>query len=142
MFDWLRNLFKKLTVNVEGDGSTYPTPGTRTFFRGTRIQISAYPKNGSILKEWTGDAQGSSNPTSLVMNMNKTVTAIFTRILNTITVSITGSGTVIKAPDSPNGYTPGTSVVLTATPAVGWQFASWTLPDGSTSTDNPVTVVA
>jgi hypothetical protein len=70
----------------------------------------------------------------------KTIKAFFTQILNTITVVITGQGTVAKNPDQA-AYIPGTSVTCTATPAAGWKFDHWEV-DGVTKTENPTTVTA
>jgi hypothetical protein len=74
------------------------------------------------------------------MMVNKTVKAIFTQIMNTITVAINGQGSVTKSPDQA-AYAPGTSVTLTATPAAGWSFDHWEI-DGVTKTENPTIMTA
>jgi pectate lyase len=55
----------------------------------------------------------------------------------TLSVNVVGSGTVIASPPGPT-YPAGTVVTLTATAAVGFQFAGWS--GAITSTANPVTV--
>jgi len=62
----------------------------------------------------------------------------------TIVISPSGSGTVGRAPTGTGisgvyEYTPGTSVALTATPAPGYRFLSWS--GGATGTASPATVV-
>ena len=66
------------------------------------------------------------------MNSSKTVTATFTRIEWTLTVSHTGGGTVTSVPAGifcgaacTAVYLDGTSVSLTATPSSGYRFAGW-----------------
>jgi hypothetical protein len=70
---------------------------------------------------------GSANPATIAMNANKNVTATFTLLpptQHTLTVHTTGSGSVALNP--PDGvYDAGAVVTLTATPASGWQFSSW-----------------
>jgi uncharacterized repeat protein (TIGR02543 family) len=54
------------------------------------------------------------------------VTAPFTEKQFTLTVLTVGSGSVTASPQPTNGtYSAGTFVALTATPAAGFQFASW-----------------
>jgi len=131
-------LYKKLNITVEGRGRTKPT--TSWYRRGSHVMVRAYPHIGWRFVTWSGDVVSVANPTEVIMMATRNVKAIFERILNTITIVIEGSGTVTKSPDTAN-YIPGTSVVLTATPAVGWRFVSWTI-DGVVSTENPKTMVA
>ncbi|RDC65366.1 InlB B-repeat-containing protein [Adhaeribacter pallidiroseus] len=55
----------------------------------------------------------------------------------TLQVAITGSGSVTKNPNQTN-YTDGTTVKLTATPAAGYRFSSWS--GAATGTTNPLSV--
>ena len=50
--------------------------------------------------------------------------AVFAPNLHALTLLTSGSGTAAADP-SPGPYTEGSSVVLTATPAAGWQFSGW-----------------
>jgi uncharacterized repeat protein (TIGR02543 family) len=58
-------------------------------------------------------------------------------VQHTLTVNITGSGTVSKNPNQAS-YTSGSTVVLTATPAAGQQFSGWS--GAATGTANPLNV--
>ena len=57
------------------------------------------------------------------MDMPKTVTAIFAKDLEYLTVDITGNGTVIQNPGPP--YHHGDEVTLTADPDHNWEFSNW-----------------
>ena len=54
------------------------------------VQVRAVPNAGYLFSNWSGDATGTSNPVSVTMNGNKTVTANF----NATTLPLTPSGTV------------------------------------------------
>jgi len=67
---------------------------------------------------------GSSDPESIIMDSNKTVTATFTQDCYTLTVNIVGSGTVAKSPEE-TCYLSGTEVELDPEAAPGWTFSGW-----------------
>src|SRR5437773_10037412 len=69
------------------------------------------------------------------MDAAKSITATFA--INTYALDVTpaGSGTVAKSPDHAS-YDHGSSVELTATPAVGYLFVAWS-GDASGSTHPP-----
>ena len=54
-----------------------------------------------------------------------------------LNISTVGAGTVAKDPDQ-SGYSPGTLVELTATPAAHWHFAGWSGDAGGST--NPLSV--
>jgi hypothetical protein len=70
--------------------------------------------------------------------VNHTIHATFAINMYTLGTTVAGGGTVTKNPDQPT-YPHGTSVELTADPANGWIFDSWS--GGATGSANPVTVV-
>ena len=55
----------------------------------------------------------------------------------TLSTNVTGQGTVAEQPDQPS-YSPGASVDLTATPAPGWYFDTWS--GDASGMDNPLTL--
>ena len=113
-----------LTVNVTGQGSVALTPPGGSYPSGTTVQLAANAVNGWHFDHWEGALTGSANPASLLMNGNKTVTAVFVQNQYALTVNVTGQGTV--ALDPPGGtYSHGTTVQLTANAAGGWQFDHW-----------------
>ena len=54
--------------------------GTNEYFDGRTATITARPNSGYRFSHWTGAASGSSNPTTVYMNRDKSVTAHFERI--------------------------------------------------------------
>ena len=131
-----------LTVNVVGSGSVTKNPDKPSYNAGDQVTLTATPGSGYSFSNWSGDAIGTTNPVTLIMNGNKTVTATFTQApapptQYSLTVNVVGSGSVTKNPDKPT-YNQGDQVTLTATAASGYSFGSWS-GDASGST-NPVTL--
>jgi hypothetical protein len=127
----------KLTVNTVGSGSVTKTPGESTYTPGALVSLKANPASGWYFDRWSGDASGNANPTTIKMDSDKTVTAIFTQSY-TLTVNVIGGGSVSKNPNQ-TSYTPGTIVTLTATPAQGWYFSGWS--GDLTGSDNLATII-
>ncbi|TCO07460.1 pectate lyase family protein [Natronoflexus pectinivorans] len=67
-----------LTSSVQGQGSVNPASGS--FAKNSEVQITATPASGWQFDGWSGDASGTDNPLTLVMNSNKSVTATFIEI--------------------------------------------------------------
>ena len=111
-----------LTINVDGQGTTNPAPGSYTHPEGTKVQITASPKTADWKFDyWSGDISGSENPVSVTMGSAKTLTAHFVRFYN-LTTSVNGQGIVSHSTGS---YKEGKTLTLTATPSSGWQFSNW-----------------
>lgn len=129
------------TLNVNANnGSVSKQPNQLNYNTGTTVLITATPNAGYTFTSWSGDASGSVNPLNVVMNSNKNVTANFTAILpDTYTLNVTANnGSVVKQPNQTN-YNAGVSVILTATPNVGYTFTSWS--GDASGSNNPLTVV-
>jgi uncharacterized repeat protein (TIGR02543 family) len=126
-----------LSVTVVGSGSVGKSPDQPTYDYGSTVQLTATPATGWHFTGWSGDASGNTNPLDVTMNGDKNVTATFAPDQHTLTVGTVGSGSVGKAPDQPT-YDYGSTVQLTATPATGWNFVSWS-GDASGNT-NPLNV--
>jgi len=113
-----------LTVNVTGQGSVTKNPDQAAYGHGTQVTLTAVPATGWTFSHWTGDLTGSANPATITMDGDKAVTAVFTQQQYTLTVNVTGQGSVTKNPDQA-AYGHGTQVKLTAVPADGWLFSHW-----------------
>ena len=131
-----------LTINTVGNGNITKNPDQTTYTHGTIVILIAVPNTGWSFSQWSGDLTGSTNPDTITMTINKTVTATFTQDQYTLTLNIVGNGTVTKNPDQ-GTYTYGTSVELTAVADPGWAFSQWsgdltgsTNPDTITMTGN------
>jgi hypothetical protein len=113
-----------LTVNITGQGSVDLDPPGGTYLSGTPVQLTANADPGWHFEHWEGDLSGSTNPESILMDSDKTVTAVFVQDQYTLTVNITGQGSVDL--DPPGGtYLSGTTVQLTANADPDWQFDHW-----------------
>jgi FlaG/FlaF family flagellin (archaellin) len=79
-----------LAISENGEGSVtadIPPPYTA----GTVVTLTANP-DASTFTAWGGDLAGSTNPTTITMDGDKSVTATFTRYYKTITFNGGGSG--------------------------------------------------
>ncbi len=121
-------------------GYVAKNPDQASYNHGTNVQISATANSGYTFTGWSGDASGTTNPETITMDSNKTVTANFS--LNTCTLTTQTSpaagGSVAKNPDQAS-YDHGTNVQLTATANAGYTFAGWS--DDASGTTNPVTLI-
>lgn len=83
-----------LTVSITGSGSVTSDPSGTTFPSGTSVTLTAVAAAEYEFAGWSGDVSGTSNPVSILMNANKTVTANFvpegtvTGCINPETISI------------------------------------------------------
>lgn len=60
------------------NGTVTKSPDKSTYTAGETVILTAQPNSGYTFTNWTGDAAGTTNPLSIVMNTNKTLTANFT----------------------------------------------------------------
>lgn len=126
-----------LTISLDGSGSVTRNPNQGTYPYGTVVTLTAVPSTGWVFSSWTGNITGSTNPTTITMTGNKSVTAHFTANQYTLTVTIVGSGSVTKNPNQ-STYTYGQVVTVTAVPSTGWGFSSWS--GDLTGSQNPTTI--
>jgi uncharacterized repeat protein (TIGR02543 family) len=113
-----------LTINTVGSGTVTRNPDQATYHYGDIVQLTASPDTGWSFSAWSGDLSGSVNPSNIVINDNKTVTATFIQNEYTLTINTVGSGTVTRNPDQAT-YHYGDIVQLTASPSTGWSFSAW-----------------
>ena len=130
-----------LIVSASEGGTTDNTGGTQN--ENIDVIITAIPAEGYIFSEWSGSADGTTNPLTVSMSTDKSITANFTRIQYTLNLFKVGEGTIsqeiISAARTSEDYNVGTSVRLNATPSSGWIFSSWS--GSSTSTANPIDLI-
>jgi hypothetical protein len=69
-----------LTAKVNGHGSVTVSPQANVYSTGQSLTLTASAAPGQSFVNWTGDATGSQNPLSIVLNQNEVVTANFTGI--------------------------------------------------------------
>ena len=136
-----------LTITIVGSGTVNKNPNQSTYHYGDIVTLTAIANTGWGFSGWSGDLTGSTNPTTITINGNKSVTATFTQNEYILTIVIEGSGIVNKNPDQTT-YQYGTVVTLTAVPSNGWSFNHWSgdltgnnNPENITMNDNK-TIIA
>jgi len=112
-----------LTVNTAGQG-TVNRNNSGPYHYGDVVQLTAVPTIGWSFDHWSLDLIGSANPATLTITGNMAVTAHFTQIEYTLSVSVDGSGIVNRNNSGPYHY--GDVVQLAANANVGWTFDHWT----------------
>lgn len=126
------------TYVKRGEGQVYPS--SENYPSGEVVEIEAVPegKDWTFLR-WEGDASGSENPTSVKMNSDKTVMAVFEEVTGdyvtldmsckpTVGGSITITGEVLPREvisQSPAAFPIGTGVTIEAFPNEGYSFDKW-----------------
>ncbi len=129
--------------SVTVDGTPRALPWSGSFAWGSVVTLEAVPVAGWQFANWSGDLAGSTNPDTVTMNADKSVTANFAQIIHTLDVSGIGNGsiTVDGTPQSlpwSGSFAWGTVVTLEAVPAAGWQFDNWS--GDLTGSTNPDTI--
>jgi len=139
-----KNITANFTINTfllnvtAFNGSVAKIPNQVSYNSGSTVQLTATPNVGYTFTSWSGDATGTTNPLTVTMNSTKNITANFTAIASTFTLNVTAvNGTALKVPNLAT-YTNGASVLLTATPNVGYVFTSWS--GDANGSVNPLTV--
>ncbi|MCC6995463.1 MAG: choice-of-anchor D domain-containing protein [Deltaproteobacteria bacterium] len=138
------------TVNGMGTVTSSPTgvscPGTCTAtFNQTPVTLTATPSAGWGLSAWGGACSGQNQTCDVVMNSARTVSATFLQ-LRRLTVASVGMGQItssvgaISCPGSCSAsLLDGTPVTLSAAPAPGYRFDSWS--EASCATTGTVCMV-
>ncbi|CAL2075260.1 InlB B-repeat-containing protein [Tenacibaculum sp. 190524A05c] len=129
----------QLTINSNGGNvTTNPSAINNTYNEGTDVTLTATPDAGYQFDGWSGDATGTTNPLTITMDADKTVTAMFSKIQRTLTINA-ANGSVSTNPNPTGGtYDDGTSVELTAIPDAGYQFDGWS--GDASGTANPLNI--
>jgi len=66
-----------LTLSAAAGGTTDPAPGTYTYDQETQVSLKAVPASGYEFSNWSGDVSGTTNPVTVTMDSDKSVTANF-----------------------------------------------------------------
>jgi uncharacterized repeat protein (TIGR02543 family) len=113
------------------------SPGDGDYIQGSSVELRAIPALGYEFVAWSGDAAGESPATTITMDSDKSAVANFqiAEYLLSTTVSPAEGGEI-----SPTGglYDNGSSVILIATPAPGYEFIGWS---GDAAGQNPTVTV-
>ena len=103
------------------------SPSKADFENGESAEITALASSEYVFQNWTG-ASGSEPSTSVVMDMDKLVTANFIKKKYALNTEVIGQGTVteklIKA-GSVSNYNSGSIIEIEAVPSEDWKFVEW-----------------
>lgn len=69
-----------ITTAVNGNGSIAINPNVALYYCGETVTLTAVAQAGWAFTGWSGDAAGDSNPTQVVMNADRNVTAEFVEL--------------------------------------------------------------
>jgi len=69
-------VFQLTTMSADTSAGTV-TPETALYDSSVYVNVSAVPASGHMFSHWSGDAEGSENPMTVIMDRAKTVTAHF-----------------------------------------------------------------
>lgn len=92
-----------LSTSVSGSGSISLSPAGGTYASGTVVTVTASPASGYTFSGWSGALSGSTNPASVTMDANKSITASFTPVStgSDLYVSPTGSASAAGTISAP-----------------------------------------
>ena len=116
-----------------GDGGS--VTGGGTFASGTQVSLTATPNSGYSFSGWSNGS--TTNPLTVTLNSNTSLTANFQVIVNSYTLTvIAGEGGSVSTEGGE--YQEGTEVTITATADGCYIFTSWS--DGNTSPQRTVNI--
>jgi hypothetical protein len=67
-------------ISPQNSGTISKSPNQTSFLRNSLVTITAVPSGGYVFKQWSGDTISTSNPVTIKMMSNKTITGIFTQV--------------------------------------------------------------
>ncbi len=131
-----------LTISTQGEGLVTKSPDDegQGYKKDVIVQLVANPATGWRFARWEADITGDNPKTSVKMDSDKLVKAVFIKQEHPLEIIVEGEGTVIQEiVTNKEAYEHGTTVKLTANPATGWSFDHF---EGDLAGDtNPATIV-
>ncbi len=127
----------ELDIHSAVGGSVTKDPNKVSYKDGETVNLKADPNTGYSFMNWSGDLSDSNNPTTLVMDADKSVTASFVLKIYSLTATAVG-GSVKKSPDKAS-YKHGETVTLEAAANAGYNFTNWS--GDLSDSNNPTTLV-
>lgn len=119
-----------LNIETEGEGMVKEEvveQKEKDYESGTMVELTAEPEDGWRFEGWKGDLEGDENPSTIMIDEEKNVTAVFEPDTFPLNIHIEGEGKVKEevVKDKAKDYVSGTTVQLTADPEEDWRFLRW-----------------
>ncbi|MDM7926124.1 MAG: FlgD immunoglobulin-like domain containing protein [bacterium] len=115
-----------LAVNPPEGGTTDPAPGDHLVDNGSNPEIRAVPAAGYRFVRWDCPVADRYNAvTTVAMNQNETVTAVFEKIRYTLDIRLKNDGGGTLPPAGVHQFDPGSVVELEAKPDADHRFERW-----------------
>jgi hypothetical protein len=127
----------KLLLNAGGSGSGTFNIKSGDYEAGTQVTIIATPISGSRFDRWEGSATGNTNPLSILVDGNKTITANF---IKQFKLTITGNPAQGNINPSSGIYDAGKTVEFSATSIFPYVLKNWSGTDNNNSNPTNVTM--
>lgn len=89
-----------VAVSPSNGGTVAKSPDKTKYTSGAIVTLTATAASGFQFGQWQGDAIGTTNPTTVTMNGNKSVTAVFNSpdlVVSALTAIITATDYVVTA---------------------------------------------
>ena len=124
-----------LTI-TQSTGGTITADPVGPYHYGDEVTLTAAASTGYTFTGWTDDLSGTTTPTTITLDGDKTVSATFEQNLVSLTITQSTGGTITADPVGPYHY--GDEVTLTAAASTGYTFTGWT--DDLSGTTTPTTI--
>lgn len=117
----------QLSMNTDPAEAGSVSPSSGEFEEGESVEVRATANENWVFDRWQGDLTGNLNPAPVILNMDKSITAVFKKQEYNLAINVIGEGEieqrVISTKSTP--YEHGTTVELEAIPKFGWEFDKW-----------------
>ena len=125
--------------NSGGSISLNPSQPSGGYEAGTVVTCTASENSGYTFSHWSGDLSGTTNPKTITMDADHSITANFeSTVTYDLVMSVDPVGGGTTDPPGTTQHNQGDEVEITATPSDHYHFTQWS--GGASGTMNPITV--
>jgi uncharacterized repeat protein (TIGR02543 family) len=105
--------FKRITYSLTANavnGSVVMEPEGGIYNSGAFVYVTAVPDSGYVFNGWSGDLAGDQNPTLIILNKDKSITALFKQVISTPNTNDMFSGQTRLGQIYPNPFSTETTI--------------------------------
>lgn len=126
-----------ISIAIVGEGSVAKTPDLADYTHNSVLSLAASPESGYHFVGWTGDLVGESNPSDVLMDENKEITASFEKLSYELTVITDGTSGAVVDPTGAVSVNHGDETVIRVIQVPENRiFDGWEIISGSSVTIN------